>query len=228
MNKEMGIKLLRLFAWVVFIIGGTCLFIVILAANKAFLSSDKNLMSNYKVRIDYEEFLQGKTIELVTSPGVDTQITVYMAESIQKHWRSNDLLFIVQDPTISRQSLRIDLSKSDYWGEVLRSEELSEPVEVSFEWNVPTEIGIGTILSGVLSGKIEYPVTDGAGFRTQIRDLNLPISIAIVSEAELMENQRSEFLNIAKYLTLMGIPLILIALLIFYFTNHNTVRSRAR
>ena len=228
MNKEMGIKLLRLFAWVVLIIGGTCLFIVILAAYKAFLSSDKNLLSTYNVSIDYEEFLQGNNIDLITSPGVDTHTTVYMAKSIQKHWRSNDLQFIVQDPVISTQLLRIDLSKSDYWGEVLRSEELSEPVEVSFEWNVPTEIGIGTILSGVLSGKIEYPITDGAGFRTQIRDLNLPISIAIVSEAELVENQRSEFLNIAKYLTLMGIPLILIALLIFYFTNHNTVRSRAR
>lgn len=228
MNKEMGIKLLRLFAWVVLIIGGTCLFIVILAAYKSFFSSDKNLLSNYNVSIDYEEFLQGKTIELITSPGVDTQITVYMAESIQKHWRSNDLQFIVQGPTISTQLLRIDLSKSDYWGEVLTSEELNEPVEVSFEWNVPLEIGIGTILSGVLSGKIEYPVTDGAGFRTQIRDLNLPISIVIVSEADLVENQRSEFLNIAKYLTLMGIPLTIIALLIFYFTNHNTLRSRAR
>ena len=228
MNKEMGIKLLRLCAWVMLIIGGTCLFIVILAAYKSFLSSDKNLLSNYNVSIDYEEFLQGKNIGLITSPGVDTQITVYMAESIQKHWRSNDLQFIVQDPTTSRQSLRIDLSKSDYWGEVLRSEELSEPVEVSFDWNVPTEIGIGTRLSGVLSGTIEYPVTDGAGLRTQIRDLNLPISIAIVSEAELVENQRSEFLNIAKYLSLMGIPFTLIALLIFYFTNRNTVRSRAR
>ncbi len=131
MNKEMGIKLLRLCASVLLFIGGSCLYFVISPAYNAFLASDKNLLSDYNERIDYEEFLQGKNIELITSPGIDIQITIELAESIQKHWRSNDLQFIVQDPTISRQSLRIDLGKSDYWGEVLRSEELCEPVEVS-------------------------------------------------------------------------------------------------
>lgn len=89
------------------------------------------------VRIDYEEFLQGITIDLIVSLGLNTQITIYMAKSIQKHWRSNDLQFIVHDPAYSSQLLQLDLRKSDYWGEVLRSEELSEPADVTFDWYIP-------------------------------------------------------------------------------------------
>jgi hypothetical protein len=140
MNKEVRIKLLRLCGWIVLFIGGTCLFMDVWVAYKAFIASNKNLLNNYKVSIDYEEFLQGDNIELITSPGVDTHITVNMAKSIQMHWRSNDLQFIVQDSAISLQLVQIDLSKSDYWGEVLKSEELSEPVEVSLDWNVPMKL----------------------------------------------------------------------------------------
>jgi hypothetical protein len=229
MNKALWIKVVRLFGAVALVFGGVFLSVGGINATRAFLGSDEYLLSGYSVFVIYEESLQGHNIELVTSPGVNTHITVHaVAKSIQKHWRSRDLQFIVQDPTTSRQFMALDLSRSDYWGEVLESREQSEPVEVSIEWNVPTEIAVGDRLSGNLSGTIEYPVVAGAGFRTATRDLNLPINITIVSEAELVQSIRSEDLSSVKILALIATPLLLIAVVIFYFTDrrHGTKSSK--
>lgn len=68
----------------------------------------------------------------------------------------------------------------------------------------------------------------GSGFGTQIRELNFPLNIAIVSETEVVQNQRSEFLTIAKYLTLMGTPLIFIALAILFFTKPKHVAKSSK
>jgi hypothetical protein len=218
MEREMWLKLLRFVGTVALIIGGLCLFIVVLTATRAFLGSGEDLLSRYFVSIDYEEFLQGHNVVLTTSPGVDAHITVYVAKSIQKHWRSDDLRFVVQDPTTSRQLVHMDLSRTDDWGKVLRASEMSEPVGVAFDLVLPPEIAIGSKLAGVFSGTIYYPVVEGAGFRTQMRKVTLPINIAIVTEEELVGSIRSDFLKYAKILAAVAAPFTLIGLAVRYFT----------
>ena len=220
MNKALGIKIARLFGAVALVLGGIFLSVGGINVARALLGSDEYLLSRYSVFIVYDEALQGLNTELATSPGVNTHITVYaIARSIQKHWRSGDLQFVVQDPTTSRRLVALDLSRSDHWGEVLASTEQSEPIEVSIEWSVPIETAVGERLSGILAGSIEYPVVAGAGFRTATRDLNLPISIMIVSKAELVKSIRGEDLSGVKVLALVAAPLLLMAAAIFFFTD---------
>jgi hypothetical protein len=190
-----------------------------LTATRALLGSGEDLLSRYFVNISYDEFLQGHDVELNASPGVDAHVTVYLAKSIQKHWRSSDLQFVVQDPATSRQVVQMDLSRADDWGNVLRASEMNEAAEVAFDLVLPPGIAIGNRLSGVLSGTIYYPVVEGAGFRTQARKVDLPINIAIVPEAELAASIRSDFLKYAKIMAAIAAPFTLMGLAARYFTD---------
>ena len=109
---------------VALIIGGLRLFIVVLTATRTPLESNADLLSRHFVSIDCERFLYGHKVELIASPGADAHVAAYAAESIQKHWNSDHLQFIVQDLATSRQLAHMDLSRVDNWEKVTSPDRL--------------------------------------------------------------------------------------------------------
>lgn len=218
-NKNL-MEFLRFFGVCALLISGLMLFIAGISVARALLKSDEEILSRYSVIINFSDFRQGKSIELVTSPGVATHVTINLAKSIQGHWKSDNLKFVIEDPITSRQLEQKNLKRSDYWGDALRAVDTSEPVSVFFDLVVPTDISIGGRISGVLSGTINYPsAVAGYSFQNKTLKLNMPINIMTVPKLEIVRKERGFLLNVSKLLLLIMTPFFLLGSIILYFTN---------
>lgn len=225
--KEIWLKIWKFIWYFVLAIGAGLLLVTVMLSWRVFIASGQNLLTNYIVSINYDEAVKAGMVEILTAPGVDTHLRVNVAESIQEHWRSGDLQFILQDAGAARQLVQLDLSKSDRWGEVLQVKELSEPVTVTFNFILPAETATGNRLPGLLSGRIEYPVSEPGGFRTQMKTLYLPIEVVVLTSAELVKQERSDNLDMIKKLGPIALGLILAPVMVLYLTNRRSKISRS-
>ena len=220
MKDTQVVKFLRFIGRCAMTLGGLCLLIIGFIVGRVFLASNETILSTYFVDLVYDEYQDSAVAELITAPGVKIRVSILCGKSIQSHWRSDDLQFVVEDPATARQLERIDLSRDDEWGEALKSEELGEDILIIFEWAAVEDVQVGSRLSGVFSGNIEYPTPEGGNnYRNQFRQLELPIEIIIVSEAELVESFQLYLLNVAKTVSFITIPLLLIGALSLFLTR---------
>jgi len=219
MDKQLWIQIVRLFAWVALILGGLMMFVTVLLAANFLVGSDEHVLDRHYISIDYDDYLDDKPIEVVTAPGVTAHMSVIVAESIQKHWRSDDLQFVVLDPASDRELAVMDLSRSDHWGQVLQAKEMSEPVVVNIDWMAPSDLAIGSTLRGRLTGSVNYPAVAGASFASRLRRLDMTVPIRVVTADELAKEIRSDMLNIGMYLGMAGAALSGIGWAILHFTD---------
>ncbi len=202
------------------VVGGTLLMVALLALGKSTSGSDEVVLDSAFSHLRYDDFQSGQYIELQAAPGIPSNISFDLVQSIQGHWRSDDLRFLVRYPDGSRPEEVLSLARSDDWGDALVVKEKDSLVSADCSWTPPADLDPGMQLEGWLLGEIVYPdAVPGGTFQNKHLSIELSFPIHMVSKDILVQNQRNFLSGSFKLLLLIAGPIALLGALLLVFDS---------